>query len=101
MSKYKIRMHKARIETKYGVDTATVFDDPESPKYNNDEVLKKLMYQLSYEPDESESSEYPGFWDGDVGAYFDYDGFEDIEIPDSIIKRVLDNAVAGSWFKKE
>lgn len=35
------------------------------------------------------NSEYPGFWEGDVGAYFDYDGYEDIEIPESIIHLIM------------
>lgn len=97
MKKYMLRMHTARMDTKYGVDVARLFDDPVKPQYTKDDAIQTLMESLGYEPNEKEDSEYPGFWEGDVGAYFDYDGFEDIEIPKSIINRI----VAGGKHEKD
>lgn len=90
--KYMLRMHTARMDTKYGVDVARLFDDPVKPQYTKDEAVEVLMDLLGYVPNEKDDSEYPGFWEGDVGAYFDYDGYEDIEIPESIICRIMEGA---------
>ena len=46
---YKIRIHSARMETKYGVDFATVVDNASNPEYTEKEIVAKLMDMLSYE----------------------------------------------------
>ena len=89
---YKVRIHMGRMETKYGVDVATLVDDPVQSQMTVDEVESKLMGYLNYKPkDENDDDlDYPGTYD-DRGAYFDYDGYIDVDIPQSIVKRILDN----------
>ena len=86
---YKIRIHSGRVETRYGVDVASFVDDPNSPKYKGDDIEEKLMEMLSYEESDDKDSEYPGYYDGYVGAYFDYDGYIDVDIPASIVSDIL------------
>lgn len=86
---YKIRIHSGRVETKYGVDVASFVDDPNNPKYKGDDIEEKLMEMLSYTKADDESSEYPGYYDDYVGAYFDYDGYIDVDIPESIVNEIL------------
>lgn len=84
----KIRIHTGRIQNKYGVDVASLIDDPVDPMYNMDEVKEQLMKSLDYTPNEDDDSEYPGLYDGEVGSYFDYDGYIDVNIPQSIVDRI-------------
>lgn len=84
---YKIRIYTGRIETKYGVDITTVIDDPVTPIYDYDEVKEKLMEQLGFTPAEDDTT-YPGYDENDVGAYFDYDGYIDVDIPHGIVERI-------------
>ena len=88
---YQIRIHTGRMETKYGVDVATLIDDPDDLNYSDDEVIAVLKDKLFYEDAKDEDSGYPGYYDGEVGAYFDYDGYFDVKIPDSILKRIIEN----------
>lgn len=83
-----IRIHKARMETRFGVDTAQLFDDPKQPKYTNEEAIEELQKMFGYEPNEDSTIENPGVYDGE-SAYFDYDGYEDVEIPESIVQRIM------------
>lgn len=86
-----VRAHKATMDTRYGTDHAVVYDDPASPKYASaEEVEKALMDALGYEPSDDPDSEYPGYWTGDddVGAYFDYTGFEDLTLPASLVSGI-------------
>ena len=86
-----IRAHKATMDTRYGTDHAVVYDDPTSPKYASaEEVEKALMDALGYEPSDDPDSEYPGYWTGDddVGAYFNYTGFEDLTLPASLVSGI-------------
>lgn len=87
---YKIRVHKGQMETRYGVDSAIVVDDPSAPKTKK-KIIEELMYELGYEESENGNSEYPGYYDGEVGAYFDYIGCIEIDIPETIINRILEN----------
>lgn len=87
---YKIRKHFGIMQTKHGVDTATVFDDPVNPKYTKDEVIEELMSILGYKESDDENFAYPGTYE-DIGAYFDYNGYDDIEIPESIINRIIND----------
>jgi len=90
METVRIRAYKAVMETRYGVDQATVYDDPIEPKYPTEEAaVSELMDQLGYVPAKKENSGYPGYWDGNVGAYFDYIGSTDIEIPETIVQRII------------
>lgn len=84
----KIRIHTGRIENHYGVTVASIIDDPVNPMYDMDEVIAKLMESLDYTPNKDNASAYPGFWDGEVGSYFDYDGYIDVNIPQRIIDRI-------------
>ena len=85
---YKVRIHLGRMETKYGVDVATLIDDPNAPNYTHEEVFTILKDKLGYTDTEDENSDYPGTYDEEVGAYFDYDGYIDVNIPQSIIDRI-------------
>lgn len=86
---YKVRIHTGRMETKYGVDITKLIDDPDDPNYTEDEVIAVLKDKLYYEDAKDEDAEYPGYYDGEVGAYFDYDGYIDVKIPDTIVSRIL------------
>lgn len=88
---YKIRIHTGRMETTYGVDFATLIDDPNDPNYTEEEAIATLKDLLFYEDAKDEDAKYPGYYDGEVGAYFDYDGYADLKIPDSIIKDIIEN----------
>lgn len=85
---YKIRLYTGRIDTKYGVDVASFVDDPNAPKYTTDTAMEKLMSMLSYEEAEDDPV-YPGYCDGEIGAFFDYDGYIDVDIPESIVSEIL------------
>lgn len=89
MKEHEIRIHTGRIETKYGVDIASIIDDPMSPRKDSD-VIDALMNELNYtENEDDDGCDYPGQWDHTCGAYFDYDGYIDFAIPESIIERIL------------
>lgn len=92
---YKIRIHSARMETRYGVDFATIVDNPIAPEYTEYEIISKLMEKLSYEEATDDNPDYTGYYDGDIGAYFDYDGYIDVEIPESIVNDIVKNAKKG------
>lgn len=83
--KYTIRVHTGTIETKYGVDAAVVIEDPECPQNN---AVKKLKHLLGYTDNDDPESDPPGYYDGDVGAFFEYYGYEDYEIPETIVRRI-------------
>ena len=92
---YKIRLHKAIMETKYGEDAAYVFEDLNDPPKSKEEVLAELMDMLGYEPiegydpSEDENDEYPGYCNnGQTGASFEYIGGCITEIPASIVKKI-------------
>ena len=89
MKQYKIRMHTATMNTRYGDDVFHLFDDPDNPTYSKNEVVKHLLDMAGCEEDTNGESGYPYLCEGDVGAYFEYKGFIDIEIPESIVKRIL------------
>ena len=91
---YKVRIHSGRIKTKYGVCVASFVDDPNNQKYKGDDVEEKLMEMLSYTKADDESSEHPGYYDDYVGAYFDYDGYIDVDIPESIVNDILRKEVS-------
>lgn len=84
-----IRVHKGRMETKYGVDFAIVLDDPQALRFTQKQTEKLLKRELSYRDSKKKNGEYPGRFDGEVGAYFDYCGYSDIEIPDTIVERLV------------
>lgn len=83
-----VRVHKGRMETRYGVDYAVVLDDPKTPRFTQKQIEKLLKQELSYQDSKKKSDEYPGYFDGEVGAYFDYCGYLDIEIPETIVERL-------------
>ena len=56
-------------------------------------IVEELMGKLNYTENEDDDS-YPGNCDG-VGAYFSYDGYIDFEIPESIVKRIMDKDIEG------
>lgn len=97
---HKIRIHKGYMETRHGTDAAFVVDDPLSP-LNREEVVKILMDKLGYEDDEDDFDEddfdeddedyenRKGSDDTGSWAYFDYWGYSDVEIPESIVKRIM------------
>ena len=82
----KIRIYTGRMENKYGVTVASVIDDPVYPNYTQDEIIEKLMNKLEFNPELGDDT-YPGYWE-DVGSFFDYDGYIDVNIPQSIIERI-------------
>jgi hypothetical protein len=84
---HKIRIYTARVETRYGTSVASIVDDPESSMCIFD-IEDKLMEKLNYTVNEDVDACYPGNCDGE-GAYFDYDGYVDLEIPESIVNRIL------------
>lgn len=85
----EIRIHKGEMETRYGTDFAIVFDDPVCPKYTEEDAIRELKSELNFtDADDNDDSEYDGYWDGSVGAYFDYKGFFDVQIPESIVERI-------------
>lgn len=88
MKEYKIRVYTGRIETKYGVDIASIVGDPMVPRDQSD-IIDELMNKLDYTENEDDGCDYPGCWDNTCGAYFDYDGYIDFTIPESIIERIL------------
>lgn len=83
--KYTIRVHTGTIETKYGVDADVVVEDPEYPQSN---AVEKLKHLLDYTDNEDPRSDTPGYYDGYVGAFFEYYGYEDYEIPETIVRRI-------------
>ncbi len=84
----KIRVHKGNMQTKYGVDYAHVYDDPVNPQYTEEQAIEELMSELGYiESGEDDGCEYPGTYEG-CGAYFEYNGYADIIIPESIVQRI-------------
>lgn len=86
---YKIRIHMARIETEYGIDVAQLLDDPENPSYMWTEATRKLKKILSYEdPAEIGDIGHIELRNEKIWAYFDYDGYVDMEIPDAIVQRI-------------
>lgn len=87
---HKIRIHTARVETRHGTSVASVIDDPIFPR-DSDDITNELMRKLDYEENEDDDDcwSHPGNCDG-VGAYFDYDGYIDVEIPESIVKRIME-----------
>lgn len=91
-NKYKIRIYRAHMSTKYGTDVAHLFDDPVDPNYTYEEVIEKLKDELDYvdfDEDQENGEGHTGLYDGDILAYFDYDCFKEIEIPDSIVQRIV------------
>lgn len=85
----KIRIHMGRMNNSYGTDVTTIIDDPVKPQYRHDTVIKILMYNLDFTPmEEDHNDSCEGFYDEGVKAYFDYDGYIDVDIPQSIIERI-------------
>ena len=89
---YTIRVHTATVETKYGVDREQLYDDPVKPLYVDTEAIDTLMSILNFEETENEDSWTNGVWDGDTDAYFEYEGYKDIEIPKTIVLRIIAEA---------
>lgn len=85
---HKIRVYTATVETKHGIDSAFVANDPILERDEGD-IIDELMEKLNYTENEDNDDYwgYPGHCDG-VGAYFDYN-YEDLEIPESIVNRIL------------
>lgn len=92
----RIRVHKASMQTKYGEDIFRLYDDPECPKYKSQKsATVALMEIASFVPSDSNDSEYHGTFE-DVGAYFEYLGFTDIVIPETIVQRIANRGNAVS-----
>lgn len=99
----KIRVHKGYCESDYGTDSAIVFDDPIKPKYTEEQIVEQLMEKLTFKLEDGVNIPFPtdalyrsdtwydGFFDEDTEASFCYHGYEDMEIPDSIIQRITDD----------
>ena len=83
MKEHKIRIYKGNMETRHGVDAEFYIADPVNPP-NEEYVIEKLKSYLGFEEDDEECGSCEGGW-----AYFDYAGYEDIDIPESIVKRIL------------
>lgn len=92
--KYMIRVYTATVETKHGVDRAQLYDDPVQPLYTRENMLSTLMNILNYEESEETNDDIwtNGLWDGYLDADFEYEGYEDIEIPDTIVQRIIADA---------
>lgn len=86
MEQEKIRVHKGMMTTKYGTDHAFLYDDPLTPQYTTEAVIERLMETLDYTP--STDNQFEGFFDGDCNAFFNYEGYTDIVIPESIVQRI-------------
>lgn len=96
--KHTIRIHKGCIETRHGSDFAFIVDDPLSP-LNREKAAKILMDELNYEDEDDLEEDDEEYEDEDYEnrkgscedgwAYFDYWGYEDVEIPESIVERIL------------
>ena len=110
----KIRVHKGHYQTEdIDADAAFLIDDPITPKYSHAEVIKRLMDDLKFHPSPklwceecyhkdcttcpgSVGFDYNSVAEGDdigggvdrADASFYYDGYEDVEIPASIIARI-------------
>ena len=85
----KIRIHMGRVSNRYGTDVTTIIDDPVKPQYSYSMLISTLMRNLDFVPkDENHSGRCEGFYDEGVEAYFDYDGYIDMDIPQSIIDRI-------------
>lgn len=89
----KLRVYSGSVSTMYGVEHGAIYDDPVSPAYISEAVaILKLMSKLDYVEAENGDSEYPGYWANDVCAKFEYEGYVDIDIPDTIVKRIRDSS---------
>ena len=99
MQEAKIRIHEATTSSCYGEDITQLFDDPISPRYETDEDAEyALMDKLGYVEDEYGD----GYVCEDIEATFEYHGYFDVAIPDSIVQRIQNNAVKqGSWVFNE
>lgn len=81
-----IRAYGANIETEYGIDHIILYDDPTNPKYANKEAaIQALMDAFNYEPHVEPYREWSGYCNGDIDAVFEYEGFEDIPVPKSLV----------------
>lgn len=91
MKKHKIRVYKGTMETRHGVDAEFHIADPVNPP-SEEYVIDKLKSYLGYEneksEDDDEEDEERGSCEGGW-AYFDYWGYEDVDIPESIVERIL------------
>lgn len=87
---HKIRVYTARVETRHGTQSTSLIDDPVSPR-SHDDIIDELMWKLNYteNEDDDDCCNQSGECDG-VDAYFDYDGYMDYEIPESIVKRIME-----------
>jgi len=79
----KIRIHEATIDTRYGTDYYQLFDDPVSPMYQGWDAASALKKKSGY----TEDADGNGFIH-DTAADFEYHGFYDTEIPQSIVDRI-------------
>lgn len=86
-----IRVHRGSMSNRHGTDFAVICDDPKNPQYASEEQAKKaLKFALGYVDNTAPDAEYPGYRedDEDLGCYFDYLGYYDTMIPDSIVQRI-------------
>lgn len=90
---YKVRVHFAEMSTRFGVDKAFVFDDPKHPTKKSG-VIKALREKLDFKPSKRKDIDGNGFYGGDedTPACFEYAGFEDYVLPESLVKRIQDDA---------
>jgi len=85
MSEVKIRIHEATANSRYGDDFTFLFDDPITPKYQTErEIEIVLQKELGYTEDEFGN----GYLHDDIEATFEYNGYIDVAIPDSIVNRI-------------
>lgn len=117
----KIWIYKAEIETKHGIDTATLFDDVKEPQFKTEEeviiaLMKKLDFATTQTDDEDDEEEpviddntmrlclkkqhIQGYWDSVLDAEFCYNGYHDITIPKSIVRRIEKSAMKKAEKKK-
>lgn len=87
----EIRIHKGYMHTKHGDDNAYLLDDPVSPVYTRNGVILRLMEELCFTPnfyDEDENMQN-GLFENETDADFEYVGYQDVQIPESIMQRAI------------
>lgn len=77
-----IRVHTAVMTTRFGSDFGILLDDPAKPKYTAKKAEAVLKKQFGLK--RRKNGEL--YWEDDPHneAYFDYDGYRDMVLPDSM-----------------
>lgn len=77
-----IRVYTASMETHYGTNFEFLLDDPANPQYNDGKAEAALRKVLGFK----KRGDGSGYWEEDPyhDAYFQYDGYSDVALPDSL-----------------